>query len=325
MARLEISVNDPTLEAVDCAIEKAQSRVPRPYLGMSEIGHACDRKHWYSFHWSFELDFPADALKRFEDGRHGEDIQAARLRLVEGIDLQTFDPDTGRQFKFVDCSGHFSGHCDGMIHGLLQAPATWHIWEHKQTEEKKQAKLDKLKGGEGEKDALAKWDATYYAQAILYMHYSGLDRHYLTCATPGGRRTISTRTESDPVAALQLIARAERIIRSQVPPPKLHHDPDAKMAFECRYCAALGICHQGAWARRNCRTCLHAEAIVDGSLDARWYCHRHESDISLDDQRKGCDLHRFIPELVPGDQIDCDTEAEVVTYRLRDGSEWKDG
>jgi len=44
---------DPTLEAAGAAFRDRMADEPdRPYLGMSGIGHACLRKHWYDFHWS---------------------------------------------------------------------------------------------------------------------------------------------------------------------------------------------------------------------------------------------------------------------------------
>ena len=78
---------DPTLEAADAALEAAQDRSVRPYLGASAIGDPCARKLWYGFRHAAPPSFSAEVLKRFEDGHHGEDVQAARLRLVDGIEL----------------------------------------------------------------------------------------------------------------------------------------------------------------------------------------------------------------------------------------------
>ena len=143
---------DPTLAAVDAAIEvRGNAEQHRPYLGMSAIGRACSRALWYGFRWCSPNTFDAATLKRFEDGHRGEDIQADRLRLVEGIELLTIDPRTGRQFGYVDHAGHFRGHSDGLITGILQAPATQHVWEHKQVADKKQAELIKAKAEHGDK------------------------------------------------------------------------------------------------------------------------------------------------------------------------------
>jgi hypothetical protein len=42
-----------------------------------------------------------------------------------------------------------------------------------------------------------------------------------------------------------------------------------------------------------------------------------------DAQQAGCAMHLYIPDLVPGEQIDAGED--WVSYRLRDGAEWRDG
>ncbi len=317
MAPLPQPANDPTLAAIDSEIEDRENGKPaREYLGMSGIGHSCERKSWMDWRWVSRVQFRADTLKRFADGHHGEEVQADRLRMVDGITLLTVNPENGRQWGVSDIGGHFKGHMDGALLGLLQAPKTWHVWEHKQVEEKKQAKLEKLKAEKGEKQALAAWDAIYYAQAILYMHYSGMDRHYLTCATPGGRRTISVRTEANTEDALRLLAKAERIIASAVPPARISADP---AWFECRLCPHSEACHGDAVPERHCRSCLHSSPVADGA----WTCERQRMPITVRDQRQGCAAHLYIPALIPGEQVDAGED--WVSYRMRDGEEWRDG
>lgn len=309
---------DPTLDAADRALEaKENAAKPRGYLGMSGIGHSCERSLWYGWRWCSVVRHNAATLKRFADGNHGEDVQAARLRLVDGVTLITLDPDTGRQIALGDDSGHLKGHMDGAILGLIQAPQTWHVFEHKQVDEKKQAKLAKLKAELGEKNALAAWDETYHAQAVLYMHFSGMTRHYLTCSTPGGRSTISVRTEEDPALALRLLAKAARIIAADKPPARISDDSSY---YLCRWCPHSGICHSDEWAPRHCRSCLHSAPVENG----QWQCALQNKSLSLREQQAGCLLHLFNPKLVPSrEQIDATDR--TVTYLMKDGSEWVDG
>lgn len=324
MAALPDLMADPTLEAADAAIEAQGNREPhRPYLGMSEIGRSCSRALWYGFRWCSSKAFDAATLKRFEDGHRGEDIQAARLRQVDDIELLTIDPRTGRQFGFADHGGHFRGHMDGSVHGLLQAPKTWHVWEHKQTDEKKQTALVKAKQEHGEKGALAAWDAVYHGQAMLYMAYSGMTRHYLTCATPGGRRTVSCRTNADGKAANALKAKALKVIQADVPLARVSDRPDW---YECKWCAHHAICHGDQLPEINCRTCLHATPELDG--DGRWSCARFGCNVSVDTQRKGerCPEHRYIPALIPfAEPVDADDGANWVEYVYGDGDTFRNG
>lgn len=314
---------DPTLQAVDAALEeRARRDKQRPYLGMSAIGQPCARKLWYGFRWSKAPEFDAATLKRFEDGHRGEDMQAERLRLVPSIDLATIDPTTGQQFAYVDHGGHFRGHSDGIISGLVQAPRKPHIWEHKQTDDKKQAKLEKLKAELGEKAALAKWDETYHAQAILYMAYSGLERHYLTCASAGGRRTVSVRTEADNDEAARLRQKALDIIRAEEPPPRLSEKPEY---YICKWCEFSDICHGEELPGPNCRTCCHATPELDG--DGKWTCAHYESqEIPVDFQRQGCDQHVYIPALVSyAEAVDSIPDDNYVVYKTADARMFTNG
>ncbi len=221
MAALKFEVNQ-TLAAIDLAMYESQDSTARPYLGMSGIGNPCERANWMAFHWVAKRMIEAKNLRAIEDGFAGEDVMAARLRKVKGITLYTVDPATGRQFSLSDHGGHFNrGHMDGAIQGVLEAPKTWHPWEHKQVNETKFKKLITLAAEAGEKEALKKWDVIYYAQAQCYMGYTGMDRHFLTVASPGGRDYTSVRTEFNKEDYDKLVAKAQRVIHSPEPTERI--------------------------------------------------------------------------------------------------------
>jgi len=301
----------PTLAAADDAIVAGQERRRRAYLGMSAIGAECERALWYGLRWVAMPAFNAATLKRFEDGHASETVAVNRLKATPGLEVHDLD-DSGEQFGFKDLGGHFSGHMDGVVLGLIQSPKTWHVLEIKASE--KWADLDKARKKVGEKHALAEWNATYYAQAVLYMDYAELDRHYLVCVSPGGRRWTAVRTDADPAFAQILRNKAERIIFTDNAPKRIG-GPDS---FACRWCDFAHVCHAGEMAERNCRTCLHCEAIREGG----WGCAKFEHELSRADQEAGCKEHRFLPDLVPGEQVDAGTAG--ITYRLAAGGEWID-
>jgi len=308
---------DPTLDAADRVLEAAQHVERRPRLGASSIGADCERRSWLDFRWASKIRHDAATLKRFADGHAGELVQAERLRLVDGVTLLTIAPDTGFQWGFETLGGHFGGSMDGAILGLIQAPKTWHVWEHKQVDQKKFDRLAKAKEKHGEKDALANWDTTYYAQAILYMHFSGMTRHYLTCSTPGGRSTIGCRTNENKQAAERLIDKASRIIFAPRPPEKISLDPDSLL---CRWCPHTQVCQgRETLPERNCRTCLSATPLPEGG----WKCERWDEVLDERAQRLGCSHHLFVPDLVPGRQEDAG--ADFVTYVMDGGEVWRDG
>lgn len=317
-----IAAADPTLDALRAEVERrAALEQPRGYLGMSSIGRSCERQLWYSFRFAVREQFNCDTLWRFDDGFRSEDVMADRLRMVPGVQLRTVDPRTGQQFAFSDFAGHFSGHADGMITGILQAPKTEHIWEAKAVNETKLAKLDKLKAEVGEKQALEQWDSVYHSQAVLYMAYSETKRHYLTASSPGVRKMISVRTDTDLDAARKLRDKAGRIIQAETPLPKISDNPSW---YECKWCPAHAICHGGKLPAVDCRTCVHATPELDGN--ARWSCALRQRDLSTAEQLAGCPSHRYIPALITfAETIDADPDANWVEYRMPDGRTFKNG
>jgi len=164
---------------------------------------------------------------------------AAYLRLVDGIELVTHQDD-GEQMGFTDFDGRFRGHVDGVIRGLHQAPKAPHVWEHKDTKERKFNEFRKIKTKHGEKDALKHWNVTYYGQAQIYMHYIGCKRHYMTISLSGVRDFDSCRTEYDKGYSENLIQRADRIINGQSIPERISNKPDY---WQCRFCDFAEECH----------------------------------------------------------------------------------
>lgn len=306
---------DPTLAAADAALEaRAMEEKPRGYLGMSSIGDSCSRKLWYQFRHAGREKFDALTLKRFEDGHRTEALVIDRLKMVEGVEL--VDLIDGEQIAFSDIDGHFSGHLDGTVLGLLQAPKTKHVLEVKCVGDKKFAEFRKAVDDLGEKAALRKWNPTYYAQAQCYMHYTGLTRHYLVVATAGGRDWASARTEYNAADALQLVTKAKRIIEAQEPPERVSND---KSWYECKWCPFYGICHEQDMPARSCRTCLHSTAMPEGV----WHCERYGKTLTLDEQIEGCPAHKFLPSVVPGEVGEVTEKG--ITYKMQDGGLWYDG
>jgi len=309
---------DPTLVAMDKAIVDHYDPGRRLYLGMSSIGRPCSRELWYNFRWIKVVIFDAASLKRFKDGFVQEDITAARLNAIPEAHLECFNPETGEQLEFSDFNGHFKGHTDGIIGGILQAPKTPHLWENKAVNDAKFNKLNKLKIDLGEKSALREWDYTYYVQVVMYMEYGGYTRAYTTVSTPGGREYTSVRTNADIVTVQKMKARAKDIIFRDNPPSQIGDETN----FQCKFCDYLDICHQKRQPDANCRTCLHSTPEETGG----WSCAKHlYKDMDFELQEAGCPDHLYLPSLIDAEQIDASVEENWVLYRLPDGSEWRNG
>lgn len=275
---------DPTLEAIDAVLYNRQSIRFSNGLGAGELGEECERKLWYKFHNVKKIQHKAKTLKLFEEGHRGEDHQAERLRLVDGVELITLDPKTGEQFKFSTLDNHLTGYLDGKIKGLKQAPKTLHIWEHKQTSEKGFNNLKKAIEKKSQKEALKEWNKKYYYQAILYMYQFKITRHYLTCSIYGGIDTISCRTESNNKLAKEILEKAKRIINAKTPPARISNNPSYYLCknYKCSY---YEICHLDEPVERHCRTCMFSERSPE------WKCTQLNKKLSTNDQKVGCNKY----------------------------------
>ena len=226
-------ISDPTLDAVNAAIEAEQSPYASKNIGFGLIGHECSRHIWYKVNINEPETFEHGTLRIFRNGHVDEAAMAEDLRKVQGITLYTHDPEReNKQYKYDFLDGRLTGRLDGVIVGLIQAPKTPHVWEHKSVNEKKFKELQKV-------GSIALWDEVYNAQAHLGMFAAELDRHYLTVSTPGLRSVASVRTELNVGYAEGLVSKAKRIIEAKEPPERIGD----KTWYKCKYCRFFERCH----------------------------------------------------------------------------------
>lgn len=299
--------------------EREAQMQPRPYLGMSSIGTSCARRLWYRFRWVKRTAFDARTLKKFRDGHSAEALVIRQLQECDWLDVISHD-ENGEQREYKDFCGHFLGHQDGEITGILEAPKTPHCLEVKATE-----KIEELKQcivEHGEKEALRHWWPEYYGQAQCYMGYGGYTRHYLVACTPGARDWTSVRTDFNKTVFEGLRSRAEYVIFSEKPPtrmcPKAAH-------YEAHWCEHAAVCFgDPTTAGRHCRTCMHVTPERDGT----WSCAagtwaKNGNVITLPGQRVGCPLHRYHPDLLDDRKVVAGS-ALAMRYELASGGEWID-
>ena len=266
MAEIEPVVS-ATAAAIWRGLEQTRNRhEDHPRLSASSLGDECSRKLWYDFRWvQAGEQFDGRKLSIFDTGNVWEDRLVAYLTGA-GISVEANDPSTGEQWRVVFAAGHASGRTDGKVVGVPEAPVTVHVLEIKSHNNKSFGEVKRKKVREGK--------PMHYAQMQTYMHHQGLSRALYLAVNKNDDDLYVERIEYDATFALNLVAKAERIVMAASPPAKLHEDPEAKMAFQCRFmCRHRGVCHDGASVRRTCRSCLHATAEMDG--EGRWSCDRH--------------------------------------------------
>lgn len=223
-------------------------QVPRGYLGMSSVGNACARQSWYGWRQTTGAITDGRVLLLFETGKHVEMIVCRALRLA-GLVLTGAYPDP--QLSFSDHGGFFSGHPDGICEDE----------SGKMILEIKSANSNKFKQFE-EKGVREVYPA-YYAQMILYMGYSGLQRALFLVMKKDDSSIYTEIVPFDPEAFAAIKAKASRIIRTHDAegriyiPEKISDDPRSD---DCKWCRYKIVCHEPKEAIQqilSCRSCTY--------------------------------------------------------------------
>lgn len=277
---------------------ESRTEQPRPHLGCSEIGRACDRQLWYSFRWALAKKFPGRILRLFNTGVREETRFIEELKAI-GAEVYDRDPETGAQHRFSAVRGHFAGSCDGIGRGLPEAPKTWAVIEFKTHGEKSFKDL--------QANGVASSKAEHYIQMQMYMGFAELDRALYLACNKNTDEIYSEWVHFEKSVFDMYLERAGKIIDAATPPEKVNTDP---AWYLCKMCDYHAICHGEQIPQKNCRTCVHASPVENAS----WRCEKDSRYISFDEQQLGCRQHLFIPPLVSWADV-VDAGDDWVVYR----------
>jgi hypothetical protein len=268
---------------------------PRPHMGVSIIGHKCDRYLWLTFRWAVVEKHKGRILRLFRRGQLEESVVVSDLRAI-GMDVR----ETGSGQSRVDFGCHVSGSKDGIIrYGVPGAEKTPHLLEIKTHSDKSFTELAK--------EGVKKSKPVHWVQMQVYMLGSDLDRALYYAINKDTDEIYTERVELDRDASQSAVDRAKRIVTSDRMP-----EPMAGASaswYECKYCPAYSFCHHETLSKQvNCRTCSHATAHADST----WHCARHNGEVPVEFQRTGCDSHVLHPDLVPWQRKDGPDEYTAV-------------
>lgn len=287
----------PTVEKIFKQYEEKNGDHRRDHLGASLIGKPCERALWYTFMWCSNPKFSGRMLRLFETGIQQEARIIKNLRSI-GVTVYDVHPDTGRQIHYESFGGHFSGSLDGIAVGF-QESKVYHVCEFKTANTKT---FNSLK-----KHGVEKTKPEHFCQMQVYMHWAGLERAFYFCINKETDDIYAERIHLNKEIVSALLEKAERIIFSATP---THRASDDKDKFECKWCEHRSICHEGKLPDVSCRTCAFANPETLG----KWRCTRDDKILCGMDQRKACERHVFIPQLVPLEQTDADPDKGTITY-----------
>lgn len=274
-----------TLAAIDAAIIANQEPPFRAHLGASLIGKECARRIWYDFHWTKAEAFEARMLRLFGDGHHLEPRVAAWLKQA-GVELwQAGEFGTDKSLMRISaCAGHFGGTPDFIGKNIPDLdpdePALIEVKTHNNKS------FDKIVS-----DGIMRTKWEHFVQMQVYMGGLGLK---FALYIPYNKDTSAIHPEIvqfDQREYDRAIARAESIIFTQEPPPRIGKNPGH---YGCKYCHLNRLCYFGdVEPARNCRTCQWSTPAGpdSGYAPGTWICDVDEAELNEDAQRAGCDLY----------------------------------
>lgn len=267
------AISDRVKDDIDKFSVRTLTDEHRTHLGASIIGNDCNRYIWYAFRWAkFEI-FSGRMLRLFERG-HLEELRW--IKNLEGIGFKvwTLDPATGKQFRIMAAQGHYGGSTDSVAESPYKDFTEPMICEFKTHNTKSFSHLCDKK--------LLISKPKHYAQMVEYGRFYNI-KYGMYCATNKNDDDIYIEiVELDYRLGADLNKKAEDIITSHIPPPKISLQPSY---FECLHCPYAGPCHRNEPIERNCRSCNHAWPADNGE----WYCDFYKGIIPKDFIPKGCD------------------------------------
>lgn len=279
--------------AIDAYCQEAYDDGHRKHLGASLIGHKCKRYLWYNFRWVFHKIFTGRMLRLFNRGHREEDRFVEWLRGA-GFTVWTHDESQPKkpngeypQFRVSGVNGHFGGSLDG----IALFPPGWGIDEPVLLEFKTNGTGSGFNSLVAEGMMIAK--PQHFAQTCTY----GSDPNYrfrfvLYLNINKNDDTIHIElVKLNWSTGDQMRAKAELIISSQTPPPRLS---DNRSHRECAGCDFFGICHDRQAAELNCRSCKHAYPIENGQWECRLPAHMGRGAIPDEVIAVGCNNHEDI-------------------------------
>lgn len=350
--------SDTTVAAIYAAIEANADKERRAHLGASILGRECRRALWYAFRWCDDQPEGGRIYRLFRRGELEEAQFCADLRAA-GVTVDDRD-ERGQQYRFSDVGGHVGGSMDGAALGLKEAPKTWHVVEMKTHGNK--SFLDLVRNGV-EKSKPEHWaqmqlymhwsgmERAYYlavnkdndelhgerihydkeaalrlvtkAQAIVAapepLERLSEKQDYYTCKWCPARRPCHEKRIPEP--SCRTCAHAT---------PELSPLPDGQTLKWVDHDNGrhLGLYEWGQWVKwlpQDAHWLGIAAALEAGTGTGRWSCAYHGRDLSLDEQRAGCEHHVYIPALVPLEYLGGDAAGNFAEYKRPDGSALRNG
>ena len=214
---IDIASPDKVIEAMYEANYK-----PRTYLGLSEVGHTCQRYLWYAYNGYLKPTPDGRVLRLFELGNL---IESHIINDLRACGYRVFHQQIA--VVFTDDKLTLKGHIDGKIEGLTESSKT-HLLEIKSANEKSFNELLKLKSYE-------KWNVKYKTQIHLYMLGLKLERCLVIVYCKNDSRLYTERIKLNKEYAIGKLIDVFGIIKYSYNPDRACPRQDWYEAKFCNY------------------------------------------------------------------------------------------
>jgi hypothetical protein len=254
-------------------------QLPRPYLGMSQLGEECWRKLWYYFRWCEYSAYDGRVGRIFQTGHNAE---IKMIKDLESIGVKCWDT-LDAQEAFVEVNGHCQGHGDGAALGIPGAEKTEHLLEFKTSSEKYFKEVVK-KG-------IMESKPTHYAQMVLYMYKKKYSRGLYMVENKNDSSYYTERVKADNTYAKDLIRKAEAIITSEVVDDFDRIGNGTPSFFKCKFCDYSDLCYNDANPVKTCRTCTSVSLLDEG----QWGCGlQKDKPLTKEEQAEACPNYNML-------------------------------
>lgn len=311
-------------EEIDSYCQRTYDGGHRTHLGASLIGHECKRYLWYVFRWVHHHEHSGRMQRLFNRGHREE---ARFIEWLEGIGAQVwyenreglmFHPESdsyflgeadvdgmcveiteqsqnykhhiamakthGIEFPQYRVSGS-GGHFGGSLDAIIKLPERYGIPGPILGEFKTNGTgpgFNKLLSG-----GMQIEKPQHYAQTCTYGKFYNLDYALYMNINKNDDDIHVEIVKLDHKIGAHMFAKAEIVITSQTPPPRLS---DNATFQTCKYCDFHKVCHEEAPVEKNCRSCKNAKPIDN----AEWFCSVYNSAIPKNVIKIGCENHSSI-------------------------------
>ena len=219
---------------IERAIHKAldqerRQRAKAPFLSMSEIG-GCERNLWAGLHGIPEESDPDPLLLGIFQLGHTIEAHVIELLRLSGRTVVDRDPQTGKQFRYVDFDDRLRGRSDGFI--------------EIGTDRKRLAVLEIKSANtsqfeQAEKLGIKAWRPGYFDQAQAYMGYSKHEEALVVVFAKETGRIYAERIRFDVEHFHALRLKAGRVLDGELP-----ERPEAATSQSCSFCR---FCRRAEW------------------------------------------------------------------------------